>query len=305
MKNQPWYGSAPSEAEVSQELEFNLWKARQPPFNDLEAGDHVWLVNPTGPGEAIVSWEVNVRKVVTAPYASKVEAWKLLRLGFPGQDLTRAHFMNLAYTKQAADQGWLLAWDYEPVRKVMVSRPQEIKLLKNGWLNLDRFSEPQLKKWGLTAGSARGEVPKATPVRPAPGARGVDAQRNRAVELRAMDVARRYLTATLGWSKQEIFDTSSDRPYDFECRGSRDSLRVEVKGLSGSLESVVLTRREVENARAASVRTILLVVSGIRVETSAGGELRGVGGDLVAWDPWNVDDGQLVPASFDYRPPTP
>jgi len=305
LNNQPWYTTPPTKAQLTEGLHWNMWKRRLPPFNDLQEGDRVFLVRPDGHGGSNIAWEVEVARVVRSAYRSKEHAWQVVRDGFPGR-ITKSEFINQDYTDRATDEGWVLAWVSLPVREVRVARPSELRFRPNGWLNLERLSDRQLQRWGIAGGLSGASGPNTQPMAASAGAaRSSDAKRNRAVELRAMKVARKHMMSKLGWTKDEIRDTSSNQPYDFECRRGNKIVRVEVKGLSGAPGSVILTRGEVEHARLANVKTILVVVSGIQIEDTDTGELRGVGGELVSWDPWHVDRGRLVPASFDYTPPLP
>ena len=89
-----------------------------------------------------------------------------------------------------------------------------------------------------------------------------DSPRNKAVELRAMEEAERYLLEA-GW---EVTDVSGQRGlgYDLHCtRGDNEELHVEVKGTTTDGSEVTLTRNEVAHARERC--TALFVVSRIQV----------------------------------------
>src|SRR3954469_20522706 len=113
LKSRPW-NFDPDAIEVSEEIEWNLWRTRQVPFSDLEVGDRVFLASPDGHGSSVITWEVEVTKVVRVGYSSKREAWSLLAGAFPAlQDppaMSRARFLRDEYTAQAAEKGYLLAW---------------------------------------------------------------------------------------------------------------------------------------------------------------------------------------------------
>ena len=74
MKNQPWRVD-PEDDVFRDRVEWNLWKIRQPPFNDLEEGDPVFLACRDDQGRSQVWCEVEVTKVMTCRYESKAEAW--------------------------------------------------------------------------------------------------------------------------------------------------------------------------------------------------------------------------------------
>lgn len=155
----------------------------------------------------------------------------------------------------------------------------------------DADIERVLTLWREHAGSD----PLQTPTRRGLQARS-DAQRNRAVELRAMAVARRAMK-DLGWTR--IRDTSARKPYDFEARTPDGRIRVEVKGLSSQGANVEFTHREVESAR--EHRSALAVVRGIEVTQRDDGAVVGRGGSIRWENPWIVDDERLEPVRFRYR----
>lgn len=300
MKNQPWNVN-PDYDEVNDETEWNMWTTRQPPFNSLEREDLVYLVCPDVQGGSVITWEVEVTGVLTAAYGSKSEAWQLLNATVPvlAGRLTRREFLADGYTVQAPDAGWILGWSYDPVRRVGVPRPTELKFRPNGWRPLD-VSEGQLRSWGVLPQRRAGR--KQPSDEPRKASRSADPLKRLAVELRAMAVARTHLMKHCGWKAAEIHDTSANKPYDFECRRGKQAVRVEVKGLSGRLGAVTLTRREVEHARTATCPVMLVIVHGISLTPTSKG-YRGTGGTAEVWNPWEVDAGKLTPAAFDYLPP--
>lgn len=139
-------------------------------------------------------------------------------------------------------------------------------------------------------------------IRGRPGGRGqgtgLDAPSRKAVELHAMERAREYYQED--WS--EIFDVSANAPYDLHLRRGKDELRVEVKGTTGSGETVILTHREVEAAIAHHPATSLFVVSHIHLDR------RGVlpvatGGDAIEISPWMPREEALTATTFRYEVP--
>jgi hypothetical protein len=124
-----------------------------------------------------------------------------------------------------------------------------------------------------------------------------DAGRRRAVEARAMAVAREYLTG-LGWS---VIDVSATRPYDFECTRSKERLLVEVKGTTGDGSVVLLTANEVALAREIT-NAALVVVSGIKVKGS-GTKAKANDGSIRVIDPWKPRLRNLEATAYRYTLP--
>lgn len=120
-----------------------------------------------------------------------------------------------------------------------------------------------------------------------------DAVAKRAVELRAMHVAMEHLRKS--WP--EVADVSANESYDVRCRSNDSELHVEVKGTTSTGASVVVTRNEVEHARAFFPSIALLVVSDISLRRK-GEAVEATGGVLKSYDPWVVDAYELRPLSF-------
>jgi len=289
VKNQPWNWEMDREM-VASEVEWNLWRTRQPPYKGLEEGQTVLLVTLDAVGKSEISWAVQVTRVLKTEYRSKREAWSQLRDSFPQFDWSRSAFLRQEYTVQAPESGVMLAWDCRPVRRIGVPRPEDLQFRPNGWCRYE-VSESQLRKWNCESESesdGSGRIQR-------------DTDRRRAVEEHAMELAKKHLI-TSGWRKEEISDTSATCPYDFECRRGRRKVRVEVKGLSGSRGLVTLTRGEVNHARTADCPMMLVIVSNIEVrDTKAGPKAKG--GIVEVWDPWEIDEGRMTPSAFDYNPP--
>lgn len=116
----------------------------------------------------------------------------------------------------------------------------------------------------------------------------------RAVELRAMEVARALLAST--W--EEIVDVSAREPFDFLCRSGARVLHVEVKGTTQDGSVILLTRNEVEHARTHPESTALIVVSHIEVREKSGTQPVASGGQVQHIQPWHVDEAVLVPLTY-------
>lgn len=86
--------------------------------------------------------------------------------------------------------------------------------------------------------------------------RQADPRIRRAVEMRAMEVAREYYERH-GYS---VEDTSLQRSYDYLASRSGENRRVEVKGLQGAGDSVTVTAGEVNAALAGPETTDLFAI---------------------------------------------
>jgi len=128
---------------------------------------------------------------------------------------------------------------------------------------------------------------------------GLSAPERRAVELRAMSVARAWLEKQ-GFA---VRDTSANSPFDFEAVANGRALKVEVKGTtSDNGDDILMTRNEVELHRREAGQTGLLVVSRIRLERGAEGA-SATGGELFADLGWRIDAWELEPIAYRVRKP--
>jgi hypothetical protein len=121
----------------------------------------------------------------------------------------------------------------------------------------------------------------------------------RAIELQAMAHATKYFV-DLGY---EVEDTSANRPYDLVARRGAEHWYVEVKGTQSRGETVLVTRREVEHARAHAGLCVLYVLHSVVVE-KADGAARATGGVAVVTSPWVPTDDRLSATQYEYRVPT-
>ena len=122
-----------------------------------------------------------------------------------------------------------------------------------------------------------------------------DAVARRAIELRAMDMARRYYEAQ--WS--EVFDVSSNASCDLHCRSGDVELRVEVKGTTGHARHILLTRNEVRLAHEHHPHTALFVVSHIELDRNVTPPIAH-GGVAHEIRPWMPNSDYLVPTAYRY-----
>ncbi len=286
LHNQPW--ATPDDVELEGDVQWNLWTTRQSPYGRVEVGDRVLLCCPAPEGSRI-TYEVELTQVEKAPYATKREAWRVIDAAFPHLNLDFRSFRTAAYTQRAPDTGHLLAFAYKPVRELQMTRPAEWRLRPNGWLGLS--DEQASRVIGQAARSGQGRL--------------LNPALRRAVELRAMQVARTWLVKERGFDERDVRDTSVGHPYDFEAGPVHaPALRVEVKGLSGDFGPVLVTAGEVDSAQKGGVPTVMLVVSGIQLRRQGQQGPVGEGGYLRVIDPWSPTPRNLKPLQYEYRPPT-
>ena len=123
---------------------------------------------------------------------------------------------------------------------------------------------------------------------------GLSAEDRRSVELRAMGLARAWLSRS-GYAVQ---DTSATHPYDFEARRNSEILWVEVKGTTSDFpEALLMTRNEVHFHQENKGNTALFIVSGIRL-VNRGANRRACGGNLEALIGWDIDHWTTTPTAF-------
>jgi hypothetical protein len=123
---------------------------------------------------------------------------------------------------------------------------------------------------------------------------GLTAAERKLVENRAMEAARAWLEAN-GFTV--IQDVSARAPCDFVA--TRDGVEhvIEVKGTTGGLGSIFLTRSEVALHQHRHPHNLLIVVHGIEWTAD---RASAVGGTLKAFDPWRINEAALVPMMFSY-----
>lgn len=103
------------------------------------------------------------------------------------------------------------------------------------------------------------------------------------------------------WLESNKFTAISNVSANESCdyRAIRDGVEhvIEVKGTTGGLGSIYLTRNEVALHQHKHPHSVLIVVHGIqwRADRKAA-----VGGTLKAFDPWLIDEAALVATMFTY-----
>lgn len=125
--------------------------------------------------------------------------------------------------------------------------------------------------------------------------RNLSPEARRAVELRAMHVAKLWLKAE-GFT--HIKDVSSTESCDFRARKNGKGWFIEVKGTTGGAASILLTRREVALHLKQHPLNALLVVHGIRLTAMP---IAANEGTLLSICPWEVDEDALSPTCYEYR----
>jgi hypothetical protein len=123
---------------------------------------------------------------------------------------------------------------------------------------------------------------------------GLSPADRKAVELRAMDLAREWLLN----NAFEVTDTSAKSPYDFEAKKGGQVIFVEVKGTtSDQADAISMTHTEVSIHKMHKGQTALCLVTGIRLERS-GGIPKASQGILEVLIGWDIDAWDLKPTTF-------
>jgi hypothetical protein len=119
-----------------------------------------------------------------------------------------------------------------------------------------------------------------------------EAQR-RAIERYAMKRATKYFKRF----HRNVEDVSQDESYDLRCSNGQRILKVEVKGTTGTAETVFLTKNEGELARRGGCALFVLHSIKLAKGTAFGGR------ELVC-NPWNLKNGRLQPITYSYILPS-
>jgi hypothetical protein len=122
-----------------------------------------------------------------------------------------------------------------------------------------------------------------------------DSDVRKAVELHAVRVAK-------SWMEDQGFSVQvKGKPYDLLCIRRDGEVRyVEVKGLQGPAQKIILTSNEVKFARENSDRMILIVVSDILLSRDGAGKVRTSGGKMNIRDSWAPRPESLEAIAFNY-----
>jgi hypothetical protein len=123
---------------------------------------------------------------------------------------------------------------------------------------------------------------------------GLSGPERKAVELRAMTVARAWLEV----EGYVVKDTSRVSAFDFQATRDGAILKVEVKGTTSDAPAAIfMTRNEVELHRREAGATALMIVSKIRLDRKTDPPTAS-GGELTAEIGWDIDSWELAPLAF-------
>jgi hypothetical protein len=125
---------------------------------------------------------------------------------------------------------------------------------------------------------------------------GLNAAEKKVIEKHAMAMAISYLSST-GFT--QITDVGDSESYDIRANGPSQIFCFEVKGSTGSGETIILTKNEVSIQKELYPHNGLVVVSGI--ELNRGEVLSVNGGNLYFLSPWVIDESRLKAISYDYK----
>jgi hypothetical protein len=129
--------------------------------------------------------------------------------------------------------------------------------------------------------------------------RGLTAAERKAVEMRAMTVARTELSRR---HFSNIEDHSASNPYDFRATSGGADFYIEVKGTTSSTgESILLTRGERDFHHEHSGQTILVVVYDI--DLVRGDAAVATGGTVLFFAPWDFSQWSFEPTAYEVRMP--
>lgn len=125
---------------------------------------------------------------------------------------------------------------------------------------------------------------------------GLTHPQRRAIEMRAMEIAIQHFRDD-GYS---VEDTSSRMPYDLLITKGDKLQFIEVKGTTGGLGDILLTKNEVEHHRKNFPNNGLFVLHGIQLNRDLDCPVAG-GGTPYFETPWQVDSDRLQAIAYRYR----
>jgi hypothetical protein len=127
---------------------------------------------------------------------------------------------------------------------------------------------------------------------------GLTAEQRKAVEELAMTMAEKWLEEKNYTGIKRVSESES---CDFRAEINGQPIVVEVKGTTGPLGSICLTRNEVKLHKKSHPNNVLLVLHGVKL---SGETTRASGGTLVPFENWLLDETRLRPISYEYLLPT-
>lgn len=122
-----------------------------------------------------------------------------------------------------------------------------------------------------------------------------DPLRRKVIEKEAQARLMRCFDAADGWL---VVDTHAHHPYDAIATRGGETWYLEAKGTVTAGETVLVTRGEVEHARAHRGECVMGVLSGVEFD---GDDVIAGSGSLRVYD-WDPDAGALTPVTFSYAP---
>jgi Domain of unknown function (DUF3883) len=125
----------------------------------------------------------------------------------------------------------------------------------------------------------------------------LDQEAKVAVEAHAMNMATEFCSKA--WDVEDVHGTES---YDLICRDGDQVKHVEVKGTTTGGSEVILTPNEIRHAQEHPC-IALYVISNIELERAGDGTVTATGGKQHCYDPWQLDEGTLIPLGFRYQVP--
>lgn len=127
--------------------------------------------------------------------------------------------------------------------------------------------------------------------------RGLSANDRKAIELRAMDLVTEHYLAH-GYT---CTDTSANSSFDILISKDNIHTKVEVKGTTSDFNtSILMTKNEVELHRKEKGKTILAIVSKIKLERDKKYSAAS-GGFLEILENWDIDSWQIEPITFQLK----
>ncbi|HXU36882.1 MAG TPA: hypothetical protein VN937_11015 [Blastocatellia bacterium] len=116
---------------------FNMWTRKLWPYNELDPGETLlWYESPN---QRIV-WSTNVTDVTRFPYSRREEVADKLKLS--------AVDARQPYLVDAPASGFCLSYKVDPIERLEVSRPDDLRFPQQGWL---RINESVVQKWPALA----------------------------------------------------------------------------------------------------------------------------------------------------------
>lgn len=213
-----------------------------------------------------------------------------------GLDLGSTDKLALAYEKTTAYSKFYRADALPDEAELISDLGSFLSLLEILYRAEDEGKSPEARSPELLAVENSLEI-ASNPLKFTPGRGqgfGLSAAERKLVEMEAMKHARDWL-ASRGFT---VEDTSLTKPYDFIAAKDGYDYIVEVKGTTGSLGDIILTKNEVAAHRFWYPKNILIVVYDLSLSET---RTSVSGGTVHVTEAWEIEDASLVPLSYSYR----